>query len=131
MGIEVTVRQDETDPPVDSRTATTLYRTVQEALTNVARHARATDVSIEIHQHDDELVVSIQDNGVGFPLSAIGKAGSYGLLGLRERAYMLGGRLEIDNPPGCGGRVTVRIPLGRPGTGPVAGAAPGPQGEIA
>ena len=131
MGIEVTVRQDETDPPVDSRTATTLYRTVQEALTNVARHARATDVSIEIHRRGDELVVSVQDNGIGFPPSAVGKAGSFGLLGLRERAYMVGGRLEIDNPPGCGARVTVRIPLCDPEPGANAGGAPGPQGENA
>ena len=72
--------------------------------------------------------MSVQDNGIGFPPSAVGKAGSFGLLGLRERAYMVGGRLEIDNPPGCGGRVTVRIPLHAPGPGANAGAAPGPQG---
>ena len=129
MGIEVTVRQDETDPPVDSRTATTIYRTVQEALTNVARHARATDVSIEIRRHDDQLVVSVQDNGVGFPLSAVRKAGSFGLLGLRERAYMMGGQLEIDNPPGCGARVTVRIPLPEPGSDTNTGAEPTPQAD--
>jgi len=90
---------------------------VQEALTNVARHARATDVSIEMRQQGRELVLTVRDNGVGFPDPSLRQDGRYGLLGIRERAYMLGGRIEVDNPPGGGGRLTVHLPLARAADG--------------
>ena len=67
-------------------------------------------------QGTDTLLLSIRDNGVGFPDSAMQKEGSFGLMGIRERAFMLGGRMEIDNPPGGGGRLTVRLPLARVGS---------------
>lgn len=111
MGMEVTVRLGEVDPVLDSRASTAVYRMVQEALTNVARHARATDVRIDLRQANDELVLTVHDNGVGFPSSNPHKEGSFGLMGIRERAYLLGGSLEVDNPPGGGGRITVRLPL--------------------
>ena len=111
MDIEVTVRLDEDDPPVADDAAIALYRMVQEALTNVARHARATDVAIEMRQIGGELVLSVRDNGVGFPGGERQPGRRHGLLGIRERAYMLGGRLDVDNPPGGGGRITVRLPL--------------------
>ena len=114
MGIEVTVRLGDTDPPLDSRGATTIYRIVQEALTNVARHARATDVAIELQHHTSDLVLTVQDNGVGFPPSASSKLNSFGLLGIRERVTLLGGHMAVDNPPGGGGRITVRLPLPKP-----------------
>lgn len=111
MGIEVTVRVGEVEPALDSRASTSVYRMVQEALTNVARHARATDVSIELRQSAGELVLTVHDNGVGFPMRNARKEGSFGLMGMRERANLLGGTLETDNPPGGGGRITVRLPL--------------------
>lgn len=110
MGIEVTVRLGEVDPALDSQASTAVYRMVQEALTNVARHARATDVSIDMRQSGSELVLTVHDNGIGFP-STRRKEGSFGLIGIRERAYLLGGTLDVDNPPGGGGRITVRLPL--------------------
>jgi two-component system, NarL family, sensor histidine kinase UhpB len=126
MGIEVTVRLDESDPLLDDRAATAVFRMVQEALTNVARHSRATDVQVGLRQSADELVLTVQDNGVGYPERALDRAGSYGLLGMRERAAMLGGRLEFGNVPGSGARLTVRLPLAAP---PVPAAAASPQGE--
>lgn len=120
LGIEVTVRLDEHEPPIDHRATTALYRMVQEALTNVARHARATDVRIELRVQGQELVLTVQDNGRGFPPGATRKEGSFGLMGMRERAYLLGGELLVDNPPGGGGRITVRLPL------PAAGDPPTP-----
>ena len=111
MGIEVTVRLAEEDPPLSEGAAIALYRMVQEALTNVARHARATEVCIEMRAQGPELVLSVRDNGVGFAEHSSRQDGRYGLLGIRERAYMLGGRIEVDNPPGGGGRLTVRLPL--------------------
>jgi two-component system sensor histidine kinase UhpB len=111
IGLEVTVHLGDVDPPLDCRASTAVYRMVQEALTNVARHAHASDAHIELRQVGHELVLSVQDNGVGFPASATRKEGSFGLMGMRERAYLLGGSLEVDNPPGGGGRITVRLPL--------------------
>ncbi len=125
MGTEITVRLGEEDPPVAPGAAIALYRMVQEALTNVARHAHATDVCIEMRQEGGELVLRVRDNGVGFPDRSTQQDGRYGLLGIRERAYMLGGRLEVDNPPGGGGRVTVRLPLAPADR--TAGAANQPQ----
>ncbi len=111
LGIEVVVSLDELTAPVGDRVAIALYRMVQEALTNVSRHASASRVEIALFQAGAELLLVVRDDGAGFPEHALQREGSYGLLGMRERADMLGGRVEIDNPPGGGGRVTVRLPF--------------------
>lgn len=111
MGIEVKMRLGDTEPPVSEAAAIALYRMVQEALTNIARHAHATEASIEIRRESDELVVTVQDNGVGFSEESIHRERSHGLMGIRERAYMLGGSLEIGNLPCGGGSIAVRLPL--------------------
>jgi PAS domain S-box-containing protein len=111
LGIEVTVRLGENEPPLDDRVATAAFRMVQEALTNVARHARASDVQIELRQHDGELELTVQDNGVGYPADALRREGSFGLIGMRERAAMLGGRVDLANPAGGGARLVVHLPL--------------------
>jgi signal transduction histidine kinase len=64
-----------------------------------------------MRQQGGELVLTVRDNGIGFPANLQHNEGRYGLLGIRERAYMLGGQLEVDNPPGGGGRLTVHLPL--------------------
>jgi len=125
MGIEITVRLNENDAPVDDRVATAVFRMVQEALTNVARHARATDVTVVLQQHDSELELVVEDNGTGYPERAMQREGSFGLLGMRERAAMLGGLMEYGNAPGRGARLRVRLPLGprpHPGGDVSAGA---------
>ena len=111
MDIEVMVSLGSEDPPLAPGADIALYRMVQEALTNVGRHAGATDVRIELRQQGDELVLTVRDNGKGFPGRSMGQEGRFGLLGIRERALMLGGRLDIDNPPGGGGRIVVHLPL--------------------
>lgn len=111
MDIEITVRLGENEPFIDDRVATALYRIVQEALANVGRHARATDVQITLQVKDQGIQLTVQDNGVGFPKRAMQSRGGLGLLGARERAVRLGGRLDVCNPPGQGGRLTVWIPL--------------------
>jgi len=116
MDMEVTVQLGTDDPPLGPGADIALYRMVQEALTNVARHANATDVRIALRQSADELVLTVQDNGLGFPDRSMRQEGRYGLLGLRERAIMLGGRLDLDNPPGGGARITVHLPLRRIGS---------------
>jgi signal transduction histidine kinase len=114
MGCEITVRLGLDDPALDKDGAIAVYRIVQEALTNVARHARATEVRIELRESRGELVLTVQDDGVGFAPEAARKPGSFGLLGIRERAQLLGGSMQTDNPLVGGARITVRLPLRSP-----------------
>ena len=111
MGIEVTVRHDEQDPPVQPGVATALYRMVQEALTNVGRHARATDARVELRVLGPEVVLVVEDNGIGLPSDALDRQGCWGLRGMRERATLYSGTLVMDNAPGSGARLTARLPL--------------------
>jgi PAS domain S-box-containing protein len=132
MGIAVRLRLGKRDPDIDDAAAIALYRMVQEALTNIARHAQASEVRIELRQRAGELRLTVQDNGVGFAEVSMYREGSHGLMGIRERAYMLGGELEIGNARGGGGRITVRLPLrddmnpARPPEAGHAGSAPPP-----
>jgi signal transduction histidine kinase len=85
----------------------------QEALTNVARHAGATEVRVAILQKNGDLVMQVSDNGRGFDPAAASQRKSYGLLGIQERAYTLGGRARIE-PVGAGGTlVEITIPVAR------------------
>lgn len=111
LGIEVTLQLDEHEPVLDDRVATAAFRMVQEALTNVARHARASDVQIGLHQAGGALQISVRDNGVGYPDDALRREGSMGLIGMRERAALLGGHAELSNPPGGGALLRVQLPL--------------------
>ncbi|OXJ07103.1 PAS domain S-box protein [Burkholderia sp. HI2500] len=103
--------------PVDtaftSAGATTLFRIVQEALTNVARHADATQVTLALKVEDGYCVLRIADNGHGAPENTHDERDrpSFGLIGIRERAHMLDGTVTIDNRPGTGFTITVALPL--------------------
>jgi signal transduction histidine kinase len=114
MDLEVDVDLDAEDPPVSERAAIALYRMVQEALTNVGRHARATEVHIALKRQGEMLMLDVRDNGSGLPVQALQREDRYGLLGIRERALMLGGQLVVDNPAGGGARISVRLPLAAP-----------------
>ncbi len=110
--------------------AIAMYRMVQEALTNVARHAKATKVKIQLQRKADELVLMVQDNGIGFDTAKALREGSHGLLGIRERAYMLGGQLEIGNSRSGGARILVRVPIDRVQVAAPSGRAPNPEPGI-
>jgi PAS domain S-box-containing protein len=99
------------DTGVTSFAATTLFRIVQEALTNVARHAQASEVVIEISSDADICTIHVEDNGHGTVVEDAGNRGSLGLLGMRERVRQLRGVLTIDSAPGKGFRITARVPL--------------------
>ena len=91
---------------------TALYRIAQEALTNVARHAGATEVSVTMHVGDGRLVLAVRDNGCGFdPGTVRGK--SYGILGIRERAHTLGGTARFERIAEGGMLVEIVIPVAR------------------
>lgn len=93
--------------------ATVAFRIAQEALTNITRHAQATQVTVTLSQEAHRLLLSVQDNGRGFELAQIG-ATSLGLSGMRERARSVGGRLEISSTPGQGTLVRANLPLAGP-----------------
>ncbi len=110
LGIAVEVRLDSDEPPLTTEARTVLFRIVQEALTNVARHAQARHLRVEAHRVGDELVLTVQDDGRGFGTPP-GSGPSLGLVGMRERALMVGGRVETGNAPGGGALVKAVVPL--------------------
>ena len=90
---------------------TAVYRMVQEALTNVARHARATEVRVAIRVAGNHLVISARDNGIGISAEKLLGATSLGILGIKERARTLGGSAEIYSPRAGGTVVEIKIPV--------------------
>lgn len=88
-----------------------LIRIVQEALSNVRKHAHASRVILSVEQRGDTLVLEVRDDGLGFdPAQTAGEA-RYGLIGMRERAAMIGAELQVDAQPGAGTRVRLNLPL--------------------
>jgi len=98
-------------PQVDDLVATAAYRIAQEALTNVARHAFATRVRIDLQVKGGLLTLTVADNGRGFEPQKLAESECLGLAGMRERASLLGGRLLLQSKPGKGTRVLFRLPL--------------------
>ncbi len=96
---------------LDKAQAINLFRIFQEALTNVSQHSGATRVNVEFHQSDEEIILSISDNGRGLPEGYVIAQTSYGLRGMRERVAQLDGQIIFDSPPGGGLRVTVILPF--------------------
>jgi len=95
-------------------TETALYRIAQEALTNAAKHAKATRVWIQVRREDGTLCCSIRDDGEGFDIRAVhakGKRRGLGLIGIQERLNAVGGTLSINSAPGRGTKLLIRIPL--------------------
>ncbi|MFN8459629.1 MAG: GAF domain-containing sensor histidine kinase, partial [Anaerolineae bacterium] len=97
--------------PLAVRLEVGLYRIAQEALTNIARHAQASQVSLELVTTPTQIRLNIEDDGQGFEADDI-SPGRYGLLGLNERAKLLGGTLRLESSSGAGTRLEVTIPLG-------------------
>lgn len=102
-----------TDSGVSSKTATGLFRILQECLTNAARHARATEITVNLQLDESEAALQICDNGMGFDPREIESKKTLGLLGINERALMLGGKYRLISAPGKGTTVVVAVPLVR------------------
>lgn len=88
-----------------------VFRIVQESLTNVSRYAQAKSVCISLRQEEGQLVLQIRDDGRGFDMAASARGGSFGLLGMQERALALGGELTVSSVLGEGTTITARLPL--------------------
>lgn len=101
----------EEDLRLDRERSTALFRVLQEALTNVARHAQATRVQIQLVKQDHQVILQISDNGRGISDAEISNPASFGILGMRERALAFGGRVDLHSEPGKGTDLTVYIPI--------------------
>jgi PAS domain S-box-containing protein len=97
-------------PEPDQQRSTALYRILQEALTNVARHARAKTVEIALGESDGNYVLQVRDDGIGIPDDRLNDRHSLGLNGMRERALMFEGQVAIERGPGGGTTVSASIP---------------------
>ena len=109
-GARVDVDAPETGLHIDRDIALALFRIFQETLTNVARHAQATEVAVKLSSNDDALILRIRDNGVGLSEDDLRKPTSLGIRGMRERARQLGGDISVSAEPGSGTTVIISIP---------------------
>ena len=108
--------------------ATAVFRILQESLTNAARHAQASLVEVTLGREDGAVLLTVNDNGSGFAVEDPRKPHSYGLMGLRERVYLLDGEVTIESRPGAGTRITVHIPIISPAPTPTP-TAPAPASD--
>jgi signal transduction histidine kinase len=113
--------EGEAEITVDDLCATAFFRVLQESLSNILQHARASAVRVELRQQDGVLSMTISDNGVGLAPDIRNKLGSFGLVGIEERIGILGGRCTISGSPSAGTTVAVSVPVdGAPVSGDAA-----------
>ncbi|MGH8274260.1 MAG: sensor histidine kinase, partial [Gammaproteobacteria bacterium] len=112
-GLEVNVESDSaTEVRFPPAVETALYRTVQEALNNVVRHAQASHVTVNVRKVGEAIVCTVEDDGIGFEPSTLGEnAHGLGMLGIQGRANSLYGTLQVTSSPGAGTTLRVTIPL--------------------
>jgi signal transduction histidine kinase len=110
-GIKCNFVMPDEEIEIDSDKSIAVYRIVQEALTNVTRHAKATEVDISISKQDNFLNVSIEDNGKGIERTQLDDAKSFGIIGMKERAYICGGTLLLTSEPGKGTKIDLSMPI--------------------
>ncbi len=98
-------------PAISDTVATTIYRITQEALTNTGRHARADHVTVRLFSKNGELTLSVVDDGRGFDVNDLTESDGLGVVGMRERATLVGGALNVSSQPGKGTRVYLTVSL--------------------
>lgn len=111
-GISCPVDTPISDIKVGQPTATAAYRILQEALTNVWRHAAASQVDVKLEKEGDWVILTVADNGVGISAGLLSRKSTLGFLGMYERARLAGGSLTVSSTAGGGTRIVVRLPLG-------------------
>jgi PAS domain S-box-containing protein len=109
--INATLNNDTEALDFNASASTAIFRLVQEALTNIVRHAKASEVRIDFRRMHEDCVLSIEDNGRGAALDADPGRKSFGLLGMRERVRQLRGTIAIDSTPGRGFRILIKLPV--------------------
>lgn len=113
LGIQVELRASGLRDNLPHEVETAVFRVVQEAITNIARHSHATQASISLTKQEGRLLVRVRDNGQGFDLAQVmnGPRQAWGLLGMEERVTLLGGKFYISTRPGAGTLLLAEIPL--------------------
>jgi signal transduction histidine kinase len=99
------------DDDIPDDLGSSAFRILQESLTNVARHANATKVTIKLTRSPTHLTLEVSDNGIGCAAACLDGTRSLGLVGMRERALACGGQFKISGVPGSGTTVLLRVPL--------------------
>ncbi len=114
-GVEVHLEVVGQEKNLPAQVGIALFRIVQEAVTNIASHARAESAYVSLEFKDRSIAVQVEDDGAGFDMARIFGSDSHrdgvGLLGMKERAELLGGTFNIDTEPGCGTRLAIEIPV--------------------
>jgi signal transduction histidine kinase len=114
LGIKTAVKADKL-PPLPSQTELAMFRIAQEALNNVRKHAQASEVNIAVKSDSHNIKMTITDNGKGFSTSGLtgdlAREGKLGVLGMEERARLIGGELQIKSGPGKGTTVIAKAPI--------------------
>ncbi|MCI0411763.1 PAS domain S-box protein [bacterium] len=110
-GIKTSFYSTLQNSPLNQEGVTALFRILQETLTNVNRHAQATALQVKLIDSTESIILEVKDNGRGITEEETRKAGSFGILGMRERVLLLGGTLSMIGSPGKGTTVRVEIPL--------------------
>ena len=98
-------------PALTDNVATAAYRISQEALTNVARHAKAGRVEVTLHSNSGTLILAVKDDGIGFDALNFSESEGLGIAGMRERAALVGGCLEVHSEQGGGTEVWFKVPF--------------------
>jgi signal transduction histidine kinase len=126
-GLAIVLNVHDLREPIDPLVSTTVFRIVQEALTNVVRHAGATEVGVDLVGHESTLSLTIHDNGKGMDPAAAEGPRALGFLGMRERVHLVGGSFRIEGGPGRGTTIVVNVAR-KPAQpiGPTANGAPTP-----
>ncbi len=116
LGVKVSLEISGDEGPATGTAATAIFRIVQEAVSNIAKHSQAKNAKISLAFRQSEVLVLIEDDGCGFDPDGLKQpldsGRGLGLLGMRERAELFGGTVEIDSRPGQGTRIRVRVPFG-------------------
>jgi two-component system, NarL family, sensor histidine kinase UhpB len=107
--LDVSYERPATPVPIDATEGIHVYRILQEALTNVARHGGTKQAQVRLRCQDGSLQLEVEDHGKGF--SANGQPRGLGLVTMSERAELLGGTIDFDTPPGGGTLVRLRVPI--------------------
>ncbi len=113
-GVKISCRCRESKRRLSSGKEIAIFRIAQEALTNVIKHARARNAQIRLIHRGGNIIITVVDDGRGFPTARLKSSPGLGLLGIRERVELVGGELEITSAPGKGTTLSATIPLGAP-----------------
>jgi signal transduction histidine kinase len=110
-GLLISVQDLGLNTPLDASQEIMLFRITQELLQNIIKHAKATHIFIQLSQYDNNLVMTIEDNGIGFDLAKSKSSGGIGLKSMESRVAYLGGTIEIETAPGKGTVSIIQIPV--------------------